>query len=147
MTRLAINILRDLQRKVFFFILFICLIILNASGQQEVRKGERVHALKIGFITQRLDLTTDEAQRFWPVYNSYENDIRQMVLANKGGDVLDNEEKVLNIRKHYRIEFNRILGAAKASKLFVAEKDFRSALLKKLKNSQNRSQDVRKEPL
>lgn len=136
-----------LQKNILFFFIFICFLTMHVSAQPGAHKGERVHALKIGFITHRLDLTPDEAQKFWPVFNTYENEIRQLILANKGGDELENEEKVLNLRKRFRIEFTRILGAAKASKLFIAERDFRSALLRKLKNPQNQPQDSRKESL
>ena len=34
---------------------------------------ERIKALKIAFITERLDLTEQEAQKFWPVYNAFDD--------------------------------------------------------------------------
>ena len=107
------------------------------AQQPDNKKAERIHALKIAFITQKLDLTVEEAQRFWPVYNRYETELKQLMAANKGGDVIDNEEKVLNLRKLYRSEFVRVVGQSKMNKLFMAEKDFRGALLRKLRNSQN----------
>ena len=45
-------------------------------------KSEKVQALKIAFITQKLELGTDEAQRFWPVYNRYETELRQVIMDN-----------------------------------------------------------------
>ena len=38
---------------------------------QKKHNGERAQAEKIGYITQRLQLTPEEAQVFWPVYNQY----------------------------------------------------------------------------
>ena len=124
--------------KNFLLTILITFSIFIAGAQQpDNKKGERLQALKIAFITHKLDLTSEEAQRFWPVYNMYETELKQLMVANKGGDVIDNEEKVLNLRKRYRSEFVRVVGQPKMNKLFMAEKDFRGALLRKLRNSQN----------
>ena len=48
------------------------------AQDDEGKRGERIQALKIAFITQKLNLTTDEAQKFWPVYSQYENEIKQL---------------------------------------------------------------------
>lgn len=36
------------------------------------KNKERIKALKIAFITERLDLTEKEAEKFWPVYNAFD---------------------------------------------------------------------------
>ncbi len=97
-------------------------------------KAEKIQALKIAFITQKLQLTSAEAERFWPVYNQYENEIKNLRANNKNGDVLDNEEKLLNIRKKYKPSFEKILGPQKLNDLFNAERDFRNVLIRRLKN-------------
>ena len=109
----------------------------NAQQDFQQTKGEKIQALKIAFITQKLDLTTDEAQRFWPVYNRYESEIRQVMSANSG-DAIDNEEKVLNIKKRYRQEFIKTIGQPKANTLFNSEREFRNALMRRLKNGQGK---------
>ncbi len=116
------------------FVLILSLIfssftVLHAQDDENSR-GEKIEALKIAFITQKLELTTDEAQKFWPVYNQYEQEIRNI----KGGEVIDNEEKLLNIRKKYKPSFERILGRQKLNGLFNAERDFRTVLIRRLKN-------------
>ena len=104
---------------------------------QDGDNQERIQALKIAFITKRLDLSSEEAQRFWPVYNRYENDIKQVMAENRnGGDVLENDERILNVKKRYRSEFIRILGQPKANNLFNAEHEFRGVLMRNLKNRQ-----------
>ena len=96
---------------------------------------EKIQSLKIAFITQKLELTADEAQKFWPVYNRYETEIRQVYKDNKsGGDALDNEEKLLTVKKKYRVEFIKIIGAIKTNSLFNAEKEFRGVLMRHLKD-------------
>ena len=108
----------------------------NAQHDREERT-EKVQALKIAFITQKLELTTEEAQKFWPVYNRYEAEIRQMIMDNRaGGDAIDNEEKLLNVKKKYRTEFTKVIGPNKTSTLFNSEKEFRGVLMRQLKNKQ-----------
>ena len=46
----------------------------NATGTKSAKK---LQALKIAFITQKLQLTSAEAEKFWPVYNQYDNEIKQ----------------------------------------------------------------------
>lgn len=109
---------------------------LNLVSAQENpnQQGEKVQALKIAFITQKLQLTSGEAEKFWPVYNQYENEIKSLRSEKQNGDVLENEEKLLNIRKKYKPSFEKIIGPEKANQLFSAEKEFRNVLIKRLKN-------------
>jgi Skp family chaperone for outer membrane proteins len=99
----------------------------------QAQKIEKIKALKIAFITQKLQLTSQEAQKFWPVYNQYENEIRQVRTDNKGGDVLENEQKLLDIRKKYKPDFEQILGPQRLNDLYNAERDFRNLLIRQLK--------------
>lgn len=97
-------------------------------------KAEKIEALKIAFITQKLQFTPDEAQKFWPVYNQYENEIHSLQLNNKNGPALENEEKLLNIRKKYAASFEKVIGPQKLNRLFNAERDFRDILIRRLQN-------------
>jgi hypothetical protein len=96
--------------------------------------ADKIQALKIAFISQKLQLTTDEAQKFWPVYNNYETDMRQ-ALTNRKDNVLENDEKLLNVRKRFKPEFEKILGQPRVNKFFGAEREFRGVLMKQLKNN------------
>lgn len=113
-----------------FFLIAGTLHFVTAQQSQD----EKVKALKIAFITERLQLTSSEAKEFWPVYNSYEKDIRKLRLDSRDGDILENEEKLLQIRKKYGNSFEKMLGKEKTVKLFQAEKDFRNVLIKQLRN-------------
>lgn len=96
-------------------------------------RSDKIQALKAAFITQKLNLTSSEAEKFWPIYNKYDNEIRQVRINNKNGDVLDNEQKVLDIRKKYKPSFENILGPQRLNDLYRAEKDFRNLLIQRLK--------------
>ena len=114
------------------------LTLIKAQDRQDLKEGrsEKIQSLKIAFITQKLELTSDEAQKFWPVYNRYETEIRQANKDSKagGGDAIDNEEKVLNVKKKYRIEFIKVIGQPKTNILFNSEREFRGVLMRHLKD-------------
>jgi Na+-translocating ferredoxin:NAD+ oxidoreductase RNF subunit RnfB len=96
--------------------------------------GGRVEALKIAYLTQKLNLSTEEAQRFWPIYNKYAAEIRKVRVdgrLNKEPEI-EIEEKLLNIRKKYNGEFTKALSAEKVNAFFKAEKDFGTVLQKEL---------------
>jgi hypothetical protein len=120
------------------FILIIALFFgsFSVANAQDGRgeRMEKIQALKIAFITQKLELTTDEAQKFWPVYNRYEAELRQVITNNKiGGNAIDNEEKVLNVKKKYNGEFAKVIGPIKTNTLFNSEREFRGVLMRQLK--------------
>ena len=100
---------------------------------------ERVEALKIAFISQRLELTPDEAQKFWPIYKNYETELRQLLRDQKGNnDPLERDKKINDLRFKFRPEFARIIGQPRANKLFGAEHEFRRVLMEQLKNRGNK---------
>ena len=51
----------------FTIIALIFSMILGAQNPKE----EQIKTLRIGFITKSLNLTSQEAQQFWPIYNEY----------------------------------------------------------------------------
>jgi len=100
----------------------------------EKGNGGRLEALKIGYLTKKLNLTTEEAQKFWPIYNQYMDEIRKTRIdarQNKEGEI-PTEEKLLNIRKKYNGEFNKALSSEKVNTFFKAEKEFGTVLQKEL---------------
>jgi len=113
----------------------ILIAILIVVGFQGVRaQNDRIKALKIAFITQRLQLTPAEAQRFWPVYDQYDNELNAARLDDADPNVLDRDKRVLAIKEKYMGEFQRIIGPDKTNTLFNAENEFRSILIRRLQN-------------
>ena len=125
--------------KQFLLVLILFTGSISFAKAQDLRekRTEKIQALKIAFITQKLELTSDEAQRFWPVYNRYETDIKQVMMDNKGGaDAIDSEEKILSVKKRYKSEFYKVIGQPKTNTLFNTEREFRGVLMRHLKNRQ-----------
>jgi hypothetical protein len=108
--------------------------------------GGKVEALKIAYLTQKLNLSTEEAQKFWPIYNKYAVEIRKVRVEgrlNKEKEI-DTEEKLLGIRKKYNGEFVKALSAEKVNSFFKAEKDFSGFLQKELMERRQQRLDNRK---
>lgn len=119
-----------------YLLLFFTLCSFLLVNAQKRGGGEKIQALKIAFITQKLTLTTDEAQKFWPIYNQYDNEV-QNLKKNNNGDVIERDEKLLNIRKKYKVQFEKIIGADRTNNLYNVEAEFRNVLIKQLKNRRN----------
>ena len=128
------------MKKFYLIVSFVCLAaIANAQDapapDMSEKKQQDIEALKVAFISKELDLTPDEAQKFWPVYNQYEKEIAVAVKGND--DVLDRDEKVLNIRKKYKDQFSKVLGnQQRVNQLFNAQNKFRKLLIKALQQRQ-----------
>jgi hypothetical protein len=96
---------------------------------QSVKKADSV---QVEYLTKELQLTSEESEKLWPVYNNYKNDIKSIKKEDQSDQIVL-EEKVLNIRKKYKDDFKAILGSdERVNKLFVAEKNFKEMLRKEL---------------
>lgn len=114
------------MKKTLYFI-FASLIIscaVFAQPQDSTRVLPNLQGLKVAFVTKQLSLTTDEAQKFWPVYYSYSAELRSARKGQKE-DVLAMEENMLNVRKKYRTEFKKILVTdERVNKALTVDRDF-----------------------
>jgi hypothetical protein len=108
------------------------------SYAQPAEQLKKLEAIQIAFLTKELNLTTDEAQKFWPVYNNYRSELLKVVKDNRDADVLEKDELVLNIRKKYKPEFKKVLSSDdRVNKIFKVELAFKQMLKKELQNRQN----------
>jgi hypothetical protein len=115
------------MKKLFSVLVMFCWLCLPArsQGRQQRPMAGLVEAYKTAFITQRLNLTTEEAQKFWPIYNSYSAEVRQVnITYHQDNNELQMEEARLNIKKKYSVEFLKAISPGKINDFFKAEKDF-----------------------
>jgi hypothetical protein len=118
--------------------------------QDGANKAERIQALEIAFITEKLNLSSEEAQKFWPVFNAYKADLKTL-RGNFGmgpgkpqpsaDQMLDFEQKKLDLKKKYKMQFEGAIGKEKVNTLFHLEEEFRQKL-KEMRDQrqQNRGQ-------
>lgn len=115
------------MKKLYSVLVILCWLTppLQSQGQQKEPTAGVLETMKIGFITNRLNLTPEEAQKFWPIYKLYTNEVRQayMIYRNDRNE-LGLEESLLNIRKKYSVEFLKAIPPPKINDFFRAEKDF-----------------------
>ena len=107
------------------------------------RDGDRLEALKIAYRTQKLNLTTEEAQRFWPVYNQYIADMKKVRVSETGGDEIEKDEKILAVRKKYQGDFGKALSPERANDFFRAEKEFYGFVAKELQQRRQLRQEAK----
>ena len=131
------------MKQIFTFILALSLFATaNAQEQQiDLKEAEKIQALEVAFISRKLELTTNEAQKFWPVYNDYKKEIRSVQITqrnNPNKDVVETEQKILDVRKRYKDRFAGVIGQPRVNRFFQAEGEFRRVLLNQLKHRPNR---------
>jgi hypothetical protein len=137
--------------------LFTFIVPMQAQNQQLQQRLEQLKAQKIAYITQRLQLTPAEAQQFWPVYNEFAaqkeklNEQQKEITANlsKGwADLTDKQkedisDKFINNRleqakleSEYHQKFKKVLPISKVLKLYEAENQFKSQLIRQLREQE-----------
>ena len=115
---------------------------------------KEIKAQKTAYLTTKMELTPEESQKFWPIYNQYDKELetlrkerRDAHKALKGtaelteveaASAIDKElaaqQKELDLRKRYSAEFRKEVGAKKTLMLARSERDFNRELLKRLRD-------------
>ena len=111
-------------------------------------KAQQIESMRVAYITQKLNLSTDEAQRFWPVYNSYRADLKTLRKNFKQDDrdgtplttdqQLEFEQKKLDLKKTYRVQFEQAVGKDKFNLLLQVEDKFKKELMQVVQERQDR---------
>lgn len=133
--------------------LLICtaFILLAISMEAQPRK-EKIETYKIAFITQKLNLTSQEAQQFWPIYNEYADKLevnrknyRQTAKKANVETMTDKEaeeflsaeynmkQKELDLYKEYYDKFKKVLPIKKVALLRQTEEEFKRELIKNIR--------------
>lgn len=120
-------------------------------------KPDRVEALKVSFITEKINLSPQEAQGFWPLYNEYNDKIKfarknfrqqygtvtDFKTDKEAEDYLSAELKLrqteVDLQKEYFEKFKKILGSKKTGLLRKAEEEFKKEIIKTIKGNGNDS--------
>lgn len=142
---------------------FALLSISNAQAQPQHKNNgwqERIQSEKIAFLTAELNLSPEEAQVFWPVYNKIAAEKKELNKAVKtsykallealNSDTATDKEidKLLDdylaakqankeAWKGDVKEFRKVLSSKKVAKLYIAEENFRRNQLQRMKGSHN----------
>lgn len=137
--------------------LFITITFYGQEGKLFKEKKEQIKALKIAFITNELSLTPDEATKFWPLFNAFEdkqNDIRRQKMKGSLDRIEENaidklsekeasslltqmetaEEDLFQLRKKFISNLRTVISPVKILKLKKAEENFNRKLLQQYRD-------------
>lgn len=123
------------------------------GGRPKMDRGD-IESMKIAFLTRKLDLTPEEAQKFWPVYNKYADEIKSIKegQADRMKDAKENfanmsdkdieklidaginsRQQELDVLKKYHQQFKQTIPVKKVALLYRAEEDFKRELIERIR--------------
>ena len=153
------------MKKIIIFISVCLLCALSAIAQTKDESRDKIKALKIAYITEQLSLTTQEAQKFWPIYNLYDKEQYELRINYKSAlknsikslEEIDNlneadakklialklltDKQLYESQKAFIHKMDGVLSAKKIIKLQISEMDFVRKLMKKYRKKRSDSKD------
>lgn len=142
-----------MKKQILFIVLMLPAFSLVAQpgDREHLRDGRgRIRAAHAAYITQRLELTPAEAEKFWPVYHEFNEkrrklreDFRDARRSNSDEkNLLELELKMkqdeLDLEKDYTRRFEKIISQEKVLKLRQAEADFRRLIFRQIQERRRR---------
>lgn len=126
-------------------------------SQDISEKRKNIENQKIDFITQKIDLSEQEAEKFWPIYNKFHEQIRiirekrknltkgkdrLLITEEEMGNVINQklkmEQDILDLKVNYTKNLQKVISNKKISALHLAEEEFKKYLLKRIKGNNNK---------
>jgi hypothetical protein len=131
---------------------------LAMAQRPDNKKREEIESYKIAYLTQKLELSPEEAKIFWPIYNDYQKeqaDLRkergQKMISFKKmpeiDDMADSEvqalivndfdfkQRDLNLEKKYYAKLKSSLPIKVIGKYYRAQETFKRELLSRYRNN------------
>ena len=147
------------MKKLISFICISLFCTLTLFAQERKGSVEKIKALKIAYLTEQLNLTSNEAEKFWPIYNAYykenhllrnklrteikekeslatfsENDAEKLVLLK-----LTTDKKIYESQKKFIYKIKKIISYKKIIQLQLAEREFGRKLMRKYKHKKRKN--------
>ena len=123
----------------------------SVSGPRGNAGRQRLENARIAYITDKIALTPEQAQRFWPLFNEFtakRKELRQQTRAGlrhqdfsdmSDKDIraaLDEQFKLrqgeINLEKDYVDKFAKVITLRQVAQLMQAERDFTKELIQRL---------------
>ena len=143
-------------------LLFLVSFSFYAQSEKKDEIREKVKAYKVSFLTTELELSSTEAEKFWPIYNAYDdkqyelrhekmktylrklNDDNINSLSEKDAATLlsqieSTDKELYFLKEKYMSNIRKVLSAKKILKLKKSEDDFNRKLLKQYKEKASKN--------
>ncbi|WP_271406033.1 sensor of ECF-type sigma factor [Tenacibaculum soleae] len=154
-----------MMKKNIFLLFLMHIAFLNSfttKAQTKKDSSDKIRAYKIAFLTEKLNLTETEAQKFWPIYNKYDKkrmelhkeeryNIKKKILKKGGIDELSDKDsqQILKtiqsidkqqheIKTLFQYKLSKILSSKKILTLKIAEHEFNRKLMRKYRTKKNK---------
>lgn len=128
-----------------------------AQNGKTDEKREKIKAYKVSFLTTELELTSTEAEKFWPIYNAYDdkqfelrhskmrtfmrkldndniNSMSEKEATTLLSQMESTDKELFLLREKYMSNLKKVLSAKKILKLKKSEDDFNRKLLKQYRD-------------
>jgi hypothetical protein len=144
------------MKNIYKYIL-ISLLILTGVGSANTGKAQvsaddidKIRAQRVAFFTEKLNLTSTEAEKFWPIYNEYKNKVDKLFAEEKAliesfkesksslsdaemdnmiKKIFETRRRQISLSEESFQKFRQVLPARKVLKLMMIENQFKSFLL------------------
>ena len=120
----------------------------NSTNPPASTQQDRILQLKIAKLTSDMKLTKSQAEKFWPIYNAFDNQRKEvrreirMLSRNFSEDddaykkqerIQDLKQKELDLTRKYKGDFLRVISEQQYGTMLVSEERFNQVLLDRLK--------------
>ncbi|MBT9395635.1 hypothetical protein KLP40_20890 [Hymenobacter sp. NST-14] len=121
----------------------------GGPGQRQERLSQLENA-RIAYLTEKIALTPDQAQKFWPLYNEFtakRRDLNRRLRQLRPGaadglsdqQLRDNinqsfalRQQEITLEKDYFDKFQRVISVRQVGRLFLAERQFTREVLRRV---------------
>jgi hypothetical protein len=140
-----------------------CLIAMSGSvlGQGESPRFQeamaKMKAERVSFLTEKLQLTVEEAEKFWPLYNEYllkredmmwgkrekmhrnfdPSSLSEEEMTKMLNEILDQEVKLAQLKKDYFDKLKGVIPVKKVLTLHRVEQEFMNHMLNQIRENRN----------
>ena len=149
------NFKSETMKKTVFIFIMIIFPVVRVTAQNP--NMEKLNSYKIGFFTKKLNLTSAEAEKFWPVYNEYqkqknqiqqgkialirnfnqnESTLSQNQLTEIGDKLVSSIVEESNLAVSFHKKLKEVLSPEKVIRFYQAENQYKAQLLNELQKRQ-----------
>lgn len=140
-------------------ILLLMTTFLISPEKSYAQPGEKIKQLRIAFLTEKLDLSVEEGQQFWPLFNEFENEkhelersirkdyrfikdagaeITSSQLLNRMEKITNSKKQIVDLEGEFIKQCETVIGPGKSALLMAAEDEFKREVLKRLRDKGRR---------
>jgi len=146
---------KDTAMKKIPIVLIVALLMITAGKAQNTPR-EKLDAYRVGFFTKKMNLSSEEAEKFWPAYNEYQkkkNELQrekimlvrdfnqnESALSDKelteiGDNLIATFSKENELAQEFHKKLRDLLSPDKVIRYYQAENQWKAQLLNELQEN------------